>query len=244
MGRNRGVDTPCDCPQLAGELVWRALGAAGPGRSPLNEWRWPSAGSLRHSAQRMATDLAAGIVRLYLARSRRGLRLGRRHRSKLADAPTAPYTRIMFRFSGTAVDILIAIILPVFASASATSAGEPQSRTTIDPSSHLKMAESTQTRTLAVFSVSTSSGAAPLTVKFLIRPPSASYTSYYVDFGDGQAATPSILSSRPLLYATQHTYAAQGAYTAVAGAQACSPSGEKCAPIIFSDLKISVTGRN
>jgi len=142
-----------------------------------------------------------------------------------------------------AVDILIAILLPVFASASATIAVEPRSRTMIDPT-FLQMAASTQTRMLPVFSVSTSSGAAPLTVKFLVRPPSASYTSYYVDFGDGQAATPSILSSHPLLYATRHTYAAPGAYTAVAGGQACSPSGEKCAPIVFSDLKISVTGRN
>jgi len=107
--------------------------------------------------------------------------------------------------------------------------------------SSFQVAQHIHSTTSAIFSASPVSGAAPLLVRFLIRPPSGSFTSYYVDFGDGQAGNPSLVSSDPLLYATQHIYASQGSYTAVAGAQICSPSGEKCSPIVFSELKISVS---
>jgi hypothetical protein len=94
-----------------------------------------------------------------------------------------------------------------------------------------------------MFSASPSSGAAPLTVLFLLRPASRSYRSYFVDFGDGQAATPILESSDPLVFVARHTYTTRGTFTAIAGAQICSPSGEKCAPIVLSDTKIRVTRR-
>lgn len=132
----------------------------------------------------------------------------------------------------TTVGSLIVVLSAPPAMTAASPTIDLRLHTAASPGARGKVAQNAPTAAPPVFSASPLSGAAPLAVTFQIRPPHGAFTNYNVDFGDGQAASPLLASSRPPLYTAQHTYASAGSYTAVAGAQVCSPSRMKCAPIV------------